>query len=286
MIFPSFRCVLVAGTGLLVPISAMASPSFEPALRLASRTIPAPPSDGPAARRGGKRKERPAVKRVRSRRKRSRRPGRRASRRRERFPPMMLIHANTGEKAAIRVYDRRGRVSKVGLRQLNRFLRCRHTGRQRPIVWRLAKYMYSISRHFTGKPIYVYSGYRPRAIARLKTSNHIKGRAVDLRVRGVSNRRLRDFLRRRFKNVGVGYYPNSLFIHFDVRARRSAFWVDVSGPGEASEYVDAKAVLDKERGQRRRGREDGDPPTGRDLPPVVAGPPPLGPAPTAVFAPR
>jgi hypothetical protein len=36
----------------------------------------------------------------------------------------------------------------------------------------------------------------------------------------------------------VGYYPNSSFIHLDVRKDRSAFWIDYSGPGERSMYAD------------------------------------------------
>ena len=38
------------------------------------------------------------------------------------------------------------------------------------------------------------------------------------------------------KKVGVGYYPNSSFVHLDVRKDRSAFWIDYSGPGERAVY--------------------------------------------------
>jgi hypothetical protein len=43
---------------------------------------------------------------------------------------------------------------------------------------------------------------------------------------------------RELSETGVGYYPNSLFTHIDVR-QRSVLWVDLSRPGEAARYVAA-----------------------------------------------
>jgi hypothetical protein len=43
----------------------------------------------------------------------------------------------------------------------------------------------------------------------------------------------------------VGYYPNSTFVHVDVRAA-SAYWVDRSGPGEKPNYVRARAAGEPE----------------------------------------
>jgi hypothetical protein len=64
----------------------------------------------------------------------------------------------------------------------------------------------------------------------------MKGLACDFRVVGVSNQELRDYLRRNFDKVGVGYYPNSSFVHLDIRKDHSAFWIDYSGPGERAIY--------------------------------------------------
>ena len=47
---------------------------------------------------------------------------------------------------------------------------------------------------------------------------------------------LRDYFRRTFQHVGVGYYPNSSFVHLDVRDGPSAFWIDYSGPGQKAIY--------------------------------------------------
>jgi hypothetical protein len=64
----------------------------------------------------------------------------------------------------------------------------------------------------------------------------MKGLACDFRVVGIANTQLRDYLRRTYQKVGVGYYPNSSFVHLDVRKDRSAFWIDYSGPGERALY--------------------------------------------------
>jgi hypothetical protein len=54
---------------------------------------------------------------------------------------------------------------------------------------------------------------------------------VDFSIPGVANTVVRDYVRR-FRNCGVGYYPNSSFVHLDVR-ESAAYWVDYAGPGEA-----------------------------------------------------
>lgn len=164
----------------------------------------------------------------------------------------MLVEAvNTREKASLRIYDRRGRTVRQAVRRLFHLMRCHLTGKQKPIHWRLVRAMYKISRHYPGRTIYIYSGYRARKVASLRSSNHVKGRAVDLRVSGVSTRALRDYLMANFKPCGVGYYPNGPFVHFDVREKQSAFWVDYSGKGEAAVYApDPYAVLKEEKAQK------------------------------------
>jgi hypothetical protein len=95
----------------------------------------------------------------------------------------------------------------------------------------LVERLQRVADHFPGKTLEVVSGHRPEARF---TSRHHHGRALDFRVRGVSRERLRDFLRS-FEATGVGYYPNSTFVHMDVRDDKG-YWVDRSGPGEAADY--------------------------------------------------
>jgi hypothetical protein len=92
----------------------------------------------------------------------------------------------------------------------------------------------AISRKFPGKPISLVSGYRPRS----RGSQHQGGRALDLRVAGASNEELVAFCKT-LADTGCGYYPNSSFIHVDVRnpGTGNVSWIDASGPGEPPRYV-------------------------------------------------
>jgi len=47
--------------------------------------------------------------------------------------------------------------------------------------------------------------------------------------------------------VGVGYYPNSTFVHLDVRSLPT-YWVDYSKPGEPPRYDSANADADADEG--------------------------------------
>ncbi|MCA9631228.1 MAG: LysM peptidoglycan-binding domain-containing protein [Myxococcales bacterium] len=97
---------------------------------------------------------------------------------------------------------------------------------------RLIKLLAQVSDTFGGRPIRVVSGHRTRSYA--KASRHALGHAIDFSIPGVPNEVLRDYLLR-YDLVGVGYYPNSSFVHFDVRNAKT-YWVDHSGPGEPPRY--------------------------------------------------
>jgi hypothetical protein len=101
---------------------------------------------------------------------------------------------------------------------------------------RLMRLLYQTGKHWPGKRLEVVSGYRHPTVAKNPHSPHMQGAACDFRVEGVKAAELRDYLRRSFEKVGVGYYPNSSFVHLDVRKDRSAFWIDYSGPGERAVY--------------------------------------------------
>jgi hypothetical protein len=96
-----------------------------------------------------------------------------------------------------------------------------------------------LATRFPDRPIEIVSGYRTRGRA---SSRHRTGDALDLRVEGVDNEELSNFART-LEATGVGYYPNSTFVHVDVRAS-SAFWIDRSGPGERADYVHERATED------------------------------------------
>ena len=146
----------------------------------------------------------------------------------------------TKQRLRVRLVDRRGRVRRAARRRLANLMRSRITRRRGPIPpARLVRLLANMSDHFGGRTIQLVSGYREARGYTRETSRHVGGRAVDIRIPGVANRHVRDFLRQ-FDDVGVGYYPRSTFVHVDVR-RRNAYWVDWSRPGQKPMYQRAGA---------------------------------------------
>jgi len=98
------------------------------------------------------------------------------------------------------------------------------------LIWVVQK----IAEAFPNRSIFIMSGYRRDAHG----SNHQKGRALDLYVTGVDNADLFGVCHT-LSDVGCGFYPNSKFVHVDVRPYGShrVAWVDISPPGARPEYV-------------------------------------------------
>ncbi len=131
-----------------------------------------------------------------------------------------------------------GAVTDAARKGFAKILTSRRTGQSSDIDPRLISLVSRVSDEFRGATIHVVSGYRPKAMNRWTPhSRHGNGRAIDFRVEGVSNRTVRDFVRG-LGAVGVGYYPNSSFVHLDVRDA-ATYWVDYSGPGERPRYAGA-----------------------------------------------
>jgi LysM repeat protein len=120
-----------------------------------------------------------------------------------------------------------GKVQPSARAALSRMLGA--TGSAPPVPERLLQLLSHVSDTFGGRPIRLVSGYRTSSY--VKDSRHRHSSAVDFSIEGVPNSAVRDYLLQ-LGSVGVGYYPNSTFVHLDVRAR-SAYWVDYAGPGEA-----------------------------------------------------
>jgi hypothetical protein len=110
----------------------------------------------------------------------------------------------------------------------------------RKVDERLVERMQLMIDHFA-KPgvtpkLYVVSGYRPTS----KGSFHANGRAIDFRLEGTENTDLVAFCKT-IPDTGCGFYPNSSFIHVDVRDAGAGHvsWIDASSPGEKPDYVAA-----------------------------------------------
>lgn len=169
------------------------------------------------------------------------------------WPSIELDHLTTRERFVLRP-DRAGHLGPARLRGLRRFLRCHHTGRVHPMADRLPQLLYAIGHHFEDRAISIVAGYRAPKVAREKgnpRSPHKLGHAVDFKIDGVALTELRDYVRQTFRGIGIGYYPNSGFLHLDVGRKGNAFWIDYSRPGERAQYS-----ADPE-GDLASGRADG-----------------------------
>lgn len=139
-------------------------------------------------------------------------------------------HLHTDE--TLRVLYRVGdHYQRDALKQLNRLLRDHHTGESITMDPKLFDLLYDIQTT-AGHPyatFEIFSGYRsPQTNAKLrrtsrrvaKRSLHMSGKAVDIRLRGCSNKTLRK-VALDLGQGGVGYYPRSSFIHVDTGPVRS-----------------------------------------------------------------
>jgi uncharacterized protein YcbK (DUF882 family) len=142
------------------------------------------------------------------------------------YPAVELYAVNLHETLRWRPVDDRGRPRKGADKELTRFLRCWHTGKQHRVDNRLGKVLYAVARHFPGHRLEVYSGFRPKAFCTRDHSRHLTASAIDFHIPGVRNEKLIGWLRETFHPVGVGYYPNGVHVHLDVDRLRDTYWVD------------------------------------------------------------
>jgi uncharacterized protein YcbK (DUF882 family) len=161
-----------------------------------------------------------------------------------------LYRVATKQRLVISLVDNRGRVRGQAPTQLATFLRPRNSTKVKPPQKRLISLLAQVSDHFGGRKVQVVSGYRLAGGYTTHESRHVAGAAIDLHIEGIPNRTLCDYLRH-FDDVGVGFYPNSTFVHFDIRDR-NAYWIDVSGPGQKPLYL-TKDARDTYTGNRAEG---------------------------------
>jgi uncharacterized protein YcbK (DUF882 family) len=154
-----------------------------------------------------------------------------------------VIHAvRLDEEFRIRTKDNHGKIPAAALKSFERLMRQGEA--THPPDPRLVALIAAVSNHFGGRTLEVVSGYRAHTPTQYTPhSNHNVGKALDFRVQGVRNEELRDFCRS-LRNTGCGYYPNSTFVHLDVRDAK-AYWVDLSRPGEPPQYAKLGSAADE-----------------------------------------
>jgi LysM repeat protein len=131
--------------------------------------------------------------------------------------------------------DKKGKVTPAAQTEVAKLFGA--TGSRPTTDPRLIRLLAKVSDKFGSRPIRIVSGYRTRSF--FEDSRHKLSRAVDFSIPGVDNVTLRDYLRT-LPSVGVGYYPNSSFVHLDVR-EANTYWVDYAGPGEAPRKTNSRS---------------------------------------------
>jgi len=142
---------------------------------------------------------------------------------------LKLYNIHTGEKINS-TYWANGEYIKDELQQLDYLLRDHRSGGVNAIQRSLYDRIHYLQQTFTSRePVYIISGYRsPKTNNQLrqtssgvaKRSFHMDGKAVDIRIPGVSHGSLHKAAVG-LGEGGVGYYPRSGFIHLDTgRTRR------------------------------------------------------------------
>lgn len=137
---------------------------------------------------------------------------------------LSLFNTHTGEKLKQIVYWESGRYLEDSLHSIDYLLRDHRTDEVTRIDEGALDILFAIRQKFpVGRPFEIISGYRSQETNRVlrkktsgvaKTSFHMSGQAIDLRLPGVPLKTLRKAALN-LQYGGVGYYPQSDFIHVD-----------------------------------------------------------------------
>jgi uncharacterized protein YcbK (DUF882 family) len=138
---------------------------------------------------------------------------------------LLLFNLHTNERIDI-VYRRGDTYLADSVEELDRFLRDHRTGDVIALDSRLFDLLsdLTVALGRLGTEIDIVCGYRTPSTNEYlrstghgvaKHSQHILGKAIDIRIPGVSTARLRDAALDLHRG-GVGYYPQSQFVHVDV----------------------------------------------------------------------
>lgn len=145
------------------------------------------------------------------------------------YKTLAFEHTHTGEKLKI-TYFERGRYIKGALREIDYLLRDFRTDDVHQIDPALLDQLFDLKQAIGfNRPFHILSGYRsPITNAQLRKhshgvaehSFHMRGRAIDIRVEGVSCKTIRNTALAMAQG-GVGYYPRSNFVHLDTGRYRT-----------------------------------------------------------------
>ncbi|MSP25485.1 MAG: DUF882 domain-containing protein [Myxococcales bacterium] len=150
-----------------------------------------------------------------------------------------VVVARLGEEFRGGLTNKSGHLHAKSAERITWLMRALNTNEQHTIDRRLIKLLAEMSDHFGGRRIEIVSGFRPYSPKQFtRNSRHNHGQAIDFRIIGVPNITLYEHCLS-YDKVGCGYYPNSHFIHLDVREFKTR-WVDYSRPGQPPSYARAR----------------------------------------------
>ena len=142
---------------------------------------------------------------------------------------LSFYNTHTGEEL-VTCYYTNGAFCPDAMERINYILRDHRTGEIKTIDPRLMDLLYSVNHQLAcSSPFHILSGYRsPETNKRLrkkkpgvaKSSYHILGQAIDIRLPGCDTRQLRKACLD-LKLGGVGYYPRYGFVHVDTGSFRT-----------------------------------------------------------------
>ncbi|HEU4731098.1 MAG TPA: DUF882 domain-containing protein [Kofleriaceae bacterium] len=131
---------------------------------------------------------------------------------------------------------RDGTMDEATAAEVKHLFRCRQTGRERPIARRTLAMLADLAEKYEPRTIEFVSAYRVQPGESL-TSPHRDARAIDFRIRGIRLTEIRDYLWRKYTEVGVGWYPSEQFIHMDSRpSLHDTAWTFISGANHYHPY--------------------------------------------------
>src|SRR5918994_6384138 len=142
---------------------------------------------------------------------------------------LSFFHTHTRESTTI-TFRRNGQYDSEALTQLNWFLRDWRVNEPAKMDPRLFDILWELYREVGSRePIHVISAYRSpatnsmlrnRSRAVSEQSQHMSGKAMDIRLPDVDTGRLRA-VAMQMQYGGVGYYPSSGFVHVDTGSVRA-----------------------------------------------------------------
>ncbi|ADM98954.1 DUF882 domain-containing protein [Dickeya dadantii] len=142
---------------------------------------------------------------------------------------LTLNNINTGERLKVEFFDGR-RYNKDELSRLNHFFRDYRANKVKTIDPALFDQLYRLQVMLgSTKPVQLISGYRSystnedlrshsKGVA--KQSYHTQGKAMDFHIEGIQLANIRKAAMK-MRAGGVGYYPQSNFVHIDTGAIRT-----------------------------------------------------------------